>query len=1299
MKRDAGWATAIAVAAATTFSLSSLQSGSPTEPPPIAPIVHPGAPKTPASSPFDKDACGDLVSHFQHFLVLTGPGELAPDSCYTPGHAPKTRPALTNTEGLRIVIATMPDPIHTHDSIVFDRDAEAIQQAASDSSYTFDSSWLPWQTDAPQYQLLADQDSSDDRKSNREAQPGIFLFRKALNDDPQKDFPYNHALIVFVVGEEATDGIHRRQFDNAIAWIDILSKDPKITIEDTQILGPTFSGSLPSLARALLASGAHKTLAKTSAQHLDIYSGHVTSHAGVYWFSRLVGPSTDPAKPVAPSPCLLADLHVRFHSFQEDDDIAAKRLAGYLNGANLWQSSIAVVSEDETAYGSSSKSDLDYGSRDQQLCPPYGTEPSYQIPGAMYLYYPRDISAVRAAYQEQSIFAGYTSQSSSTTTGRRTLRTDLSDSEGKATDTISSYGGNHTALSEEAVLLHIVDVLRAKDAQFVVLKGSNPLDALFLAHFFKLTYPEGRVIVLSDDLLFRREVGSGGLNGILTLSTYPLLPNISDWTAPNATSPDPHPSYLIFGQTAAHGTYVALRFLLRSPSAPGKSLCTEIQQPFLPSYCATPGFMLPDYAPPFWLSSESADTAPVSWLSVLGNDGFSPIASLQDDPPYPLPWSQSIKGVVRSPFHILGIIFTPASADPWPRVPLSFNICIFAMLLWAAFHAVCCARPSITVKPTRRAYFVRMDQQQHSILVTFGSILLVMVGTMLAWSCGWVSSSAALFPWDQPITNPWAYNLFPVVIWAIGLFSVLYNAWVERRWSTPALTRLSHRVLRHRPKTWAWAARPVAKAVIIPTLCFVLATFAFYVLLALSLDRHLSPQIGVPTFIRSMNLTSGVSPVVPVTLLALGMYGWVWFSLKGLALLGVDKPVLPQEKDLTVKVHDTVDPRNTREIDLLTMLSQNKAGEKLERLCSPFERQTWLWVGSILLVLTLAVMSISLGRVPIRALGQRNYSILVCFWLAISCSVLLANTWQLAHLWLRLSCMLSFLDKLPLRRTFQAMRGFSWGSIWKLGGNPFDLRYKLFYRQFESINRLDASLADYPINGSGERLESVNNWWKNIDKTRLHRIEFSEWYAKSWDRWNERKLTSFAAVQADFAKIAGMVLTEILIPFWRTEEEPLVIVTSRDNPGDDQAKTAEAAPPLKPYISNAEVTVCLVYLGFIQNILGRIRSLVFGMICLFLSIAFLVPSYPFDPRPLFTGCVIGLFIIVCVVVFIVYSQMFRDATLSHLTNTQPGELGLDFWLKFISFGVGPVLGLLATLFPEASTFLFSWIQPSLSSIK
>src|ERR1700739_137020 len=81
------------------------------------------------------------------------------------------------TSKLRFAIAILPDPIHTHMAVVFDRFAAAIQDAAQDEGYDFDSSWLPWEDEAESYALLADQEEAGSKKEQREKQPGIFLFR------------------------------------------------------------------------------------------------------------------------------------------------------------------------------------------------------------------------------------------------------------------------------------------------------------------------------------------------------------------------------------------------------------------------------------------------------------------------------------------------------------------------------------------------------------------------------------------------------------------------------------------------------------------------------------------------------------------------------------------------------------------------------------------------------------------------------------------------------------------------------------------------------------------------------------------------------------------------------------------------------------------------------------------------------------------------------------------------------------------------------------------------------------------
>jgi hypothetical protein len=81
----------------------------------------------------------------------------------------------------------------------------------------------------------------------------------------------------------------------------------------------------------------------------------------------------------------------------------------------------------------------------------------------------------------------------------------------------------------------------------------------------------------------------------------------------------------------------------------------------------------------------------------------------------------------------------------------------------------------------------------------------------------------------------------------------------------------------------------------------------------------------------------------------------------------------------------------------------------------------------------------------------------------------------------------------------------------------------------------------------------------------------------------------------------------------------------------------------------------LPYLAFIQNTLGRMRTIIMGSIFLFVAATFAVSSYPFDALPVLGSLFLAVFLITGGTVIAVYAGMNRDATLSHITNTPFGD--------------------------------------------
>jgi hypothetical protein len=339
------------------------------------------------------------------------------------------------------------------------------------------------------------------------------------------------------------------------------------------------------------------------------------------------------------------------------------------------------------------------------------------------------------------------------------------------------------------------------------------------------------------------------------------------------------------------------------------------------------------------------------------------------------------------------------------------------------------------------------------------------------------------------------------------------------------------------------------------------------------------------------------------------------------------------------------------------------------------------------------------GTVPVRSLGVTRFANIFYLSVSFCIALMLGVAWQLMATWTNLRQLLVFLDRLALRRTLDALRGFSWGTVWRMGGNVLDVRYKLLSRQLEALTHLHTTLVllEKKHRLSTREQNSVINWRNAVEKCQGAALEFAKWYSINYCKPYASGMRSFEVVQQQIAKTTGLLLSEILVPAWRVEKQSLVLVPT---PASGEENSRKFMPEsTEEYIRNTEELVCLTYLGFVQNMLGRIRTMALAGLFLFVAITLAVSSYPFDPRPALSGVLLVLFVIFGAVIVFVYADMHRDATLSHITNTNPGELGSEFWFKIVGFGAAPVLGLITTIFPELSGFLLSWLQPGLASLK
>jgi len=1209
--------------------------------------------------------CASLQEELEDFLAIENLS--APRTCYESGKVPEGQPSpdfSSKPLGLKFIIALMPDPVHTHLSSLFDQFVVAIQEGAQDERYDYDSSWLPWDDDESSYTHLADEKASKREKKLKENQPGIILFRRmprcseemtrnGKSCEEEASTLYNQGLIVFVVGEEATQGIHTAQFKNALEWIRALRPKNTPIGNHLAILGPTFSGSFPSVAHVLSDTEiSQKPGTEQEDQRVAIFSGSVSSSSSAQFFQDSFA------------------SQIVFHSFVENDDEILDRFCEYMTseqpGFDLGR--VAIISEDETAYGGAllNESTDSPNKGDRRRC----------RKEALKLFYPRDISALRAAYQAKSLFdVGSSPQSGETQ--KRNLPTDLADPSGRVHDSIRTYGGAQTPLAQEASMMEIVAALRELHARYILLRGSNTLDKLFLANFLRRSYADARIVILSSDLMFIRERGSTGLGGAMTLSTYPLFPLERDWTEHQSLPAADR----TFSADTAEGTYVAFRLLLNDRTLNGGDWPSERchvfdkvpnnYKIFLPRVSCTSD-AIPDYSPPFWTLEDQCGEAkdnnkdenclylgPATWLSVIGVNRFWPMASLTEKAPRA---SLTAPPIVRA---------EDRKHEPGgqPEIPVGMKVFFLSLAGFAMFHAWSCRSGSYTAKPIFRTHFASTGDRDHRYLVLFGSCCVALLGTVAGWGSG-------VFAWPADgLPYPWFAFTFVVLTWLMAWVAVFVH---NRNSSKLArdIKQESRRITNEDFSSWDYWGSGI----------FVAVTFCVSVCLIVPLRWSLFVENSVLTYWRAMHLTSGVSPIVPILAVLVGLYLSFWFTLHGLALFGPDRPCLPTRHQLALK------DETGKKKYFLRMFSQD-AARRIEKAAVPLNRKTVVVSVSLFLLFVVIAAGTAAG-VPVRSLGSETYSIIFLLGLNICCSLSIVETCRLYQLWDELRRLLGFLDRLPLRRTLASLRGFSWGSVWKMSGNVLEVRYKVISRQMECMNHMIAALQELPKQTPGVK--------KSLDallEMRKVGFKFADWYSHNYMNPYVGDLTQFEIFQRSVAAASGILFAQLLVPAWRKEKESLLVEIQNKEKEKDESVSSPPPQARDSHVRNAEEFVCLNYLGFIQNILGRLRTMAMTIIALFVAAACSMSTYPFDPRQALSAVLIALFIIGGGVVVKVYADMHRDATLSHVTNTKPGELGAEFWLKIAGFGFAPLIGVLTRIFPGFTDFIFSWLQPGVASLK
>ena len=261
----------------------------------------------------------------------------------------------TTEEAIDYLIVTIADPINSHLPLVFDRNVESIQLAAQAVGYVFDRYYFPWEQEVAREEADLDKRRKmEEERKKQVAQPGVLLFRSSGDLSE-----HNNPLVVFLVLETPTSGVNQTAFANAMSFIS--RRGQKIPI-----LGPGFSGSFPSLLEAMRV--AHK---ETCAE-FDVITGTATGTNIRKWFAVEV-----------------SKLNSTFEAVVHDEATRFSAFSTHVKSEWKKQGAIALLVEDETGYGAG----LGASFRADDL-------KGIDDPKPLLIYFPREISRLRNAYQE-----------------------------------------------------------------------------------------------------------------------------------------------------------------------------------------------------------------------------------------------------------------------------------------------------------------------------------------------------------------------------------------------------------------------------------------------------------------------------------------------------------------------------------------------------------------------------------------------------------------------------------------------------------------------------------------------------------------------------------------------------------------------------------------------------------------------------------------------------------------------------------------------------------------------------------
>lgn len=789
-------------------------------------------------------------------------------------------------------VVVVPDPIDSRLDWQFDAGLESTRRGFEANGFVLERFWLPWTLDADS--ALRKRDRQHAPLDLRRRHPGVLLFRLASVLRPMSRAPQPDTVVAlaYLVGETPTSGVHQAAFDEALAdradvqGATLPCPDPAARgVDELRVIGPTFSGSIQSVRRRVgtwvgLAGAARAPLPR---RHATVVSGGTTaSGAGVEMTRGAEG-------------------RIAYGATINAFDTLFGTLCGSVldSALGMRQGEVAVINESNTVFGQAVRRGIlvvdsaqrataardsaaratDAGQRTARASATV-CERMLRVP------FPMSISRLRTEYARHPANTGPAAPLTLGTTAAR-LPIDLQDP--------ASNFENPPALSDlttpalERVMDDIGQTLLAHRIRAVVVIATDVRDRIFVANEVKRRLRDMRIIFIGSHTLFTRPEFNEQLRGALVVSTYPLFLENQYWTRLSSESVE----RVVFSNELAEGAYNATLIQLApitgylqqrdSLAAERRVDTATVAAPLWDSARAGADRLslddarctalrrgaLADYRPPHHHDVHDSATIlrgprPPVWVTIIGRTTIAPVRAFPTEAENGVDTSRSLRFIARGcPLldpDTLAVEAPPTRAGAWEAgLPMGAAFLLLVGLVDAFAPRRWRRRPARDIPTARRPQETRTE---HVRLERSAELHAHVAGFVLPIIALCAAAPLLLVPL-RALTHMWGIDR-PMLL-ALAAAAALAMAFA----TTTAFLEL-RRVL-----AVASAARWDAgvQCVLVVALALVYVTSVATLVFNATLLRL--PDTA-QFFTRALQLSSGVTPIAPLTVGGLFLLAWAY---------------------------------------------------------------------------------------------------------------------------------------------------------------------------------------------------------------------------------------------------------------------------------------------------------------------------------------------------------------------------------------------------------------------------------------